>query len=76
MKNNIKQVLQYSEIFHFLLSHLHIFDAPSLKYSKKNIKKHIFDVKLPVLSNATGRIGLTIEERLENRKNAQLLKKS
>ena len=42
---------------------------------KKNIKKYIFDVKLAVLSNATGRIGLNIKDRPENRKNPQLFKK-
>ena len=43
---------------------------------KKNIKKYISDVKFPVLSNATGRIGLNIEDRPENRKSPQLLKNS
>ena len=32
----------------------------------KNIEKYISDEKLPTLSNVTGRIGLNIEEKLEN----------
>ena len=43
---------------------------------QKNIKKYIFDVKFPVISNATGRIGLNIEDRPENGKTPQLLKNS
>ena len=65
-------MLQYSEIFHFFLAHLLIFDAPRPKCSQKNIQKYIFEIKFPALSNAPDKIGLNIEETPDNRKNASI----
>ena len=56
----------------FWLINLLIFDALSPKCSKKKYPKIHFRRKFPALLNATGRIGVDIEENQENRKNPSI----
>ena len=66
------EYFKFSLFFASFLTRLFIFGATSPKAQKKNIQKYIFGVKFAALSNAVSRIGLSSEEKPENRKNPSI----